>query len=76
MSILFSPLKIGNTTLPNRISVAPMCQYSAVDGSMTDWHIMHLGSMALSGASMLVIEAAGVVPEGRIRAAIPHIGSL
>jgi 2,4-dienoyl-CoA reductase-like NADH-dependent reductase (Old Yellow Enzyme family) len=66
MSILFSPLKIGNTTLPNRISVAPMCQYSAVDGSMTDWHIMHLGSMALSGASMLVIEAAGVVPEGRI----------
>ena len=66
MSKLFSPLKLGNHTLPNRITVAPMCQYSAVDGSMTDWHIMHLGSMATSGASMLVIEAAGVVPEGRI----------
>jgi 2,4-dienoyl-CoA reductase-like NADH-dependent reductase (Old Yellow Enzyme family) len=66
MSKLFSPLKLGKHTLPNRITVAPMCQYSAVDGSMTDWHIAHLGSMALSGASMLVIEATGVVPEGRI----------
>lgn len=66
MSKLFSPLTIGKYTLSNRITVAPMCQYSAVDGSMTDWHIMHLGSMATSGASMLVIEAAGVVPEGRI----------
>lgn len=66
MSQLFSPLKLGNFTLPNRITVAPMCQYSAIDGSMTDWHIMHLGSLAVSGASMLVIEATGVVPEGRI----------
>jgi 2,4-dienoyl-CoA reductase-like NADH-dependent reductase (Old Yellow Enzyme family) len=66
MSKLFSPLTIGNVTLPNRITVAPMCQYSAVDGSMTDWHVMHLGNLALSGASMLVIEATGVVPEGRI----------
>jgi 2,4-dienoyl-CoA reductase-like NADH-dependent reductase (Old Yellow Enzyme family) len=66
MSMLFSPLKLGNVTLPNRITVAPMCQYSAVDGSMTDWHLAHLGSLALSGASMLVIEATGVLPEGRI----------
>jgi 2,4-dienoyl-CoA reductase-like NADH-dependent reductase (Old Yellow Enzyme family) len=66
MSKLFSPLQIGKYTLANRITVAPMCQYSAIDGSMTDWHIMHLGSMALSGASMLVMEATGVVPEGRI----------
>lgn len=66
MSKLFSPLQISNFTLPNRITVAPMCQYSAIDGSMTDWHIMHLGSLAVSGASMLVIEATGVVPEGRI----------
>jgi len=66
MSKLFSPLQLGNFTLENRITVAPMCQYSAVDGSMTDWHVMHLGSMALSGASMLVIEATGVLPEGRI----------
>ena len=66
MSKLFLPLQIGNVTLPNRITVAPMCQYSAVDGSMTDWHLMHLGNLALSGASMLVIEATGVTPEGRI----------
>ena len=66
MSKLFSPLQIGKHTLPNRITVAPMCQYSAIDGSMTDWHLMHLGNMALSGASMLVIEATGIVPEGRI----------
>ncbi len=66
MSKLFTPLQIGNVKLANRITVAPMCQYSAVDGSMTDWHLMHLGNMALSGASMLVIEATGIVPEGRI----------
>jgi 2,4-dienoyl-CoA reductase-like NADH-dependent reductase (Old Yellow Enzyme family) len=66
MSKLFSPLQIGNFTLANRITVAPMCQYSAVDGSMTDWHLMHLGNMALSGSSMVVIEATGIVPEGRI----------
>ena len=66
MSKLFTPLQIGNVTLPNRITVAPMCQYSAIDGTMTDWHLMHLGNLALSGASMLVIEATGVVPEGRI----------
>jgi 2,4-dienoyl-CoA reductase-like NADH-dependent reductase (Old Yellow Enzyme family) len=52
--------------LPNRITIAPMCQYSAVDGTMTDWHVMHLGNLALSGASMLVIEATGVTAEGRI----------
>jgi 2,4-dienoyl-CoA reductase-like NADH-dependent reductase (Old Yellow Enzyme family) len=65
-SLLFSPLTIGRMELPNRITIAPMCQYSAVDGTMTDWHVMHLGSLALSGASMLVIEATGVTPEGRI----------
>ncbi len=68
-SQLFTPLQIGKHTLPNRITVAPMCQYSAIDGSMTDWHIMHLGSLAISGASMLVIEATGVTPAGRIT---PH----
>lgn len=66
MSLLFSSLKLGQFNLANRITVAPMCQYSAVEGSMTDWHLMHLGNMALSGASMLVIEATGVTPEGRI----------
>lgn len=65
-SRLFTPMMIGNRELSNRITVAPMCQYSAVDGSMTDWHLMHLGSLAISGASMLVIEATGVTPAGRI----------
>ncbi|HWI14423.1 MAG TPA: oxidoreductase, partial [Burkholderiales bacterium] len=69
MSKLFSPLDLGGLALANRITVAPMCQYSAVDGSMTDWHVMHLGTLAVSGASMLVMEATGVTPEGRIT---PH----
>jgi 2,4-dienoyl-CoA reductase-like NADH-dependent reductase (Old Yellow Enzyme family) len=65
-SKLFTPLSIGRMELANRVTVAPMCQYSAADGCMTDWHMMHLGSLAVSGASMLVIEATGVSPEGRI----------
>lgn len=65
-SKLFSPFSIGNMQLANRITVAPMCQYSAVDGSMSDWHLMHLGTLALSGASMLVMEMTDVAPEGRI----------
>lgn len=66
---LFTPVQIGKRTLSNRITVAPMCQYSAVKGSMTDWHLMHLGSLAISGASMLVIEMTGVTPAGHIT---PH----
>lgn len=65
-STLFTPLSIGPMPLTNRIAVAPMCQYSAIDGSMTDWHVQHLGNLALSGAAMLVIEATGVTAEGRI----------
>jgi len=65
-SRLFTPHRIGGLELANRIAIAPMCQYSAVDGSMTDWHLMHLGTLALSGAGMLTIEATGVTPEGRI----------
>jgi 2,4-dienoyl-CoA reductase-like NADH-dependent reductase (Old Yellow Enzyme family) len=65
-STLFSPFSIGNIQLANRITVAPMCQYSAADGSMSDWHLMHLGTLALSGASMLVMEMTDVAPEGRI----------
>jgi 2,4-dienoyl-CoA reductase-like NADH-dependent reductase (Old Yellow Enzyme family) len=63
---LFTPLTVGGVTLANRIVIAPMCQYSAVDGRMTDWHVIHLGHLALSGAALLTIEATGVVPEGRI----------
>src|SRR5215213_8388341 len=63
---LFTPIKVGNVELRNRIVIAPMCQYSAVDGQMTDWHLIHLGHLALSGAALLTIEATAVVPEGRI----------
>ncbi|NVP57289.1 NADH:flavin oxidoreductase/NADH oxidase [Mycoplana rhizolycopersici] len=63
---LFSPIQMGNLRLDNRIVIAPMCQYSAEDGRMTDWHLMHLGMLANSGAGVLTIEATAVSPEGRI----------
>jgi 2,4-dienoyl-CoA reductase-like NADH-dependent reductase (Old Yellow Enzyme family) len=66
MSALFTPLEVGGLALANRIVIAPMCQYSAEDGCMTDWHVIHLGQLALSGAALLTIEATSVTPEGRI----------
>jgi 2,4-dienoyl-CoA reductase-like NADH-dependent reductase (Old Yellow Enzyme family) len=66
MSMLFSPIKLGPLELPNRIAIAPMCQYSADEGMATDWHMIHLGHLALSGAGLLIIEATAVTPEGRI----------
>ena len=66
MTMLFSPYSLGPLELSNRIAIAPMCQYSAVDGLATDWHMIHLGSLALSGAALLTLEATAVVPEGRI----------
>jgi 2,4-dienoyl-CoA reductase-like NADH-dependent reductase (Old Yellow Enzyme family) len=63
---LFTPLRVGGLELRNRIVIAPMCQYSAIDGCMTDWHVIHLGHLALSGAALLTIEATAVIPEGRI----------
>jgi 2,4-dienoyl-CoA reductase-like NADH-dependent reductase (Old Yellow Enzyme family) len=66
MAKLFNSFQVGGLTLSNRIVIAPMCQYSAVDDSMTDWHLIHLGHLALSGAGLLTIEATAVVPEGRI----------
>lgn len=65
-SRLFSPITLRGIELHNRLIVAPMCQYSAENGNMTDWHMQHLGSLANSGASMLIIEATAVEPEGRI----------
>ena len=58
-SALFQPLVLRGLTLPNRIVVSPMCMYSAEDGSATDWHTVHLGGLALSGAGLLIIEASG-----------------
>ncbi|HEY0848244.1 MAG TPA: NADH:flavin oxidoreductase/NADH oxidase [Noviherbaspirillum sp.] len=66
MSKLFTPISLGKLTLPNRIVIAPMCQYSAEDGAATSWHQMHLGHLSLSGAGMLIIEATAVEPAGRI----------
>ena len=66
MSALFSPITLGGVTLTNRIIIAPMCQYSAEDGRATDWHTIHLGNLALSGAGLLITEATAVEPAGRI----------
>jgi 2,4-dienoyl-CoA reductase-like NADH-dependent reductase (Old Yellow Enzyme family) len=65
-SKLFTPARVGQLTLANRIVIAPMCQYSADEGCMSDWHLIHLGSLSLSGAALLTIEATAVSPEGRI----------
>ena len=66
MSQLFSPLTLGALRLKNRIVIAPMCQYSASDGHADDWHLQHLGNLAMSGAGLLIIEATAVEPVGRI----------
>jgi 2,4-dienoyl-CoA reductase-like NADH-dependent reductase (Old Yellow Enzyme family) len=66
MSHLFEPFTIGSLALANRIVIAPMCQYSAVDGTPSDWHMIHLGHLSLSGAGLLIFEATAVSPEARI----------
>jgi 2,4-dienoyl-CoA reductase-like NADH-dependent reductase (Old Yellow Enzyme family) len=66
MSQLFSPLAIRELTFKNRVFVSPMCQYSSDDGMPTDWHLVHLGSRAVGGAAMVMVEATAVSPQGRI----------
>jgi 2,4-dienoyl-CoA reductase-like NADH-dependent reductase (Old Yellow Enzyme family) len=66
MSSLFSPLKLRDVTFKNRIFVSPMCQYSSEDGLATDWHLVHLGSRAVGGAALVMVEATAVSPAGRI----------
>ncbi len=66
MSMLFSRFNFGSLSLRNRIVISPMCQYSANNGAATDWHLIHLGHLALSGAGLLFLEATAVTPEGRI----------
>lgn len=66
MSHLFSPITLRDVTIRNRVWVAPMCQYSAVDGVPNEWHLVHLGSFARGGAGLVITEATAVVPEGRI----------
>lgn len=66
MSQLFSPLTLRFVTFPNRIWVSPMCQYSSRNGMPNAWHLVHLGSRAVGGAGLVIVEASGVAPEGRI----------
>ncbi len=66
MSALFQPLQLDDLQLDNRIVIAPMCQYSAHDGNAADWHLVHLGQLAMSGAGLLILEATAVSAEGRI----------
>src|SRR6476620_6259047 len=66
MSALFTPIKLRGLSLANRIMVAPMCQYSSIDGEANDWHFTHINSLALSGAAIFCIEATAVEAIGRI----------
>lgn len=75
MSALFSPLTLRGLTLDNRVVVSPMCQYSAVDGLPTDWHLVHLGQFAAGGVGLVLTEATAVTPEGRISPADAGIWS-
>lgn len=65
-SALFEPIALRGLTLPNRIVVSPMCMYAATDGNASDWHLMHWGQYAIGACGLLLIEATGVEPRGRI----------
>src|SRR3990172_1754680 len=65
-SALFQAINLRELRLPNRIMVSPMCQYSATEGNASDWHLIHLGQLALGGPALLCLEAPGVEPIGRI----------
>lgn len=64
MSLLLEPYTLRQLTLPNRIAVSPMCQYSAADGLANDWHLVHLGSRAVGGAGLVFTEATAITAEG------------
>jgi 2,4-dienoyl-CoA reductase-like NADH-dependent reductase (Old Yellow Enzyme family) len=73
MTRLFSPLTLRSSTFTNRVWVSPMCQYSAVDGVVGPWHLVHLGGFATGGAGLVMAEASAVTPEGRISIACPGL---
>jgi 2,4-dienoyl-CoA reductase-like NADH-dependent reductase (Old Yellow Enzyme family) len=73
MSHLFDPFTLRGTTMKNRVWVSPMCQYSANDGFVGEWHQVHLGALATGGVGLIMVEATGVVPEGRITVGCPSI---
>lgn len=72
-SLLGSPITLRSVTLPNRIAISPMCQYSAKDGLVGDYHLVHLGRFALGGAGLIFMEATAVVAEGRITHGCPGL---
>ena len=72
-SHLFQPLKIREAEFKNRLWVSPMCQYSAIDGVVGNWHMVHLGAFATGGTGFIMVEATGVVPEGRISIGCPGL---
>jgi 2,4-dienoyl-CoA reductase-like NADH-dependent reductase (Old Yellow Enzyme family) len=76
LSRLFEPLKIGSTEFLNRAWVSPMCQYSATEGFIGDWHFIHLGALVTGCPGLLMVEATGIVPEGRITIGCPSIEDL
>ena len=73
VSHLFSPVTLRGVTLPNRIVVSPMCQYTCEDGFVNDWHLVNLGSFARGGAGLVIAEATGVEPRGRISPGCPGL---
>ena len=73
MPQLFDPITIRGLEIRNRAWVSPMCQYSAVDGVVGQWHQVHLGSLATGGAGLIIAEATGVTPEGRISIGCPGL---
>src|ERR1700712_723755 len=66
MSALFQPYKLKDISLRNRIAIPPMCQYTAEDGLINDWHRVHLAGLARGGVGLVIVEATAVAPEGRI----------
>lgn len=73
MNSLFDPITLRSVTFPNRVWVSPMCQYSATNGFVGQWHMVHLGAFATGGPGLIMVEATGVVPEGRISIGCPSI---
>ena len=73
MNTLFDPLTIGSVTFQNRVWVSPMCQYAATNGFVGQWHSAHLNAFATGAPGLIMVEATGVVPQGRISIACPTI---
>ena len=72
---MFTPFTLRGLTVKNRLVMSPMCQYSAVDGKVNDWHVVHLGSRAAGGTGLIITEMTDVAPEGRISRVVQEFTS-